>query len=305
MTTRATVLFVLAAAAIGCGESSSTGSEPAVGGTSVPPEVRLEASTPLPAPIILTAGPDSSNADLYRTRGQEGELERLTEAGRISVVAEAGGQVVVSNARGLGADRVEVPDLARDGDALPGRVISEDAQVPQLGPDGQLLFLVPRRSADGEPAGADVMVADSLDATPRRAYRTRDDMVTAAFGPDGALFVAEPDRDVLLRDPGTPEEERVPTGLPSIGGVAGADDGDVVAGARDATTYALISADGGKRQRVDNGWTVQDWSREHGVLVSRGERELGLLDPLTGAVESLGRITGGVLSQALFLEEGS
>jgi len=289
---------VLAAVAVlvGCGSEQ----RPAPG----PPAVRAVGDARLPGRLWLLAGPNVLNADLYEATGTLSHLRRRTVNGRVSMVAVRDGLVVVSDARGRGYDRVEVPDLRRRGDALPGRLIADDGQGPQFGRRGRLLFEAPQWDSRGDVKATDVFVADPPAFRPRRALRAKGSGAWAAWGPDDRIALAF-DRDHRARLNAGGEDERVvKTPLRRLQALKGAGDGVLFAFEYPLAKRAVMIRDG-RAELLPAGW-VPDQSLGDGsvvLVISADRRRLGLMDARTKRVTQLGTVTSGVINAAAIDDE--
>jgi hypothetical protein len=268
-----------------------------------PAAAALAGGAPLPAPLWVAAGPNQPNADLYLATGSLSRMQRRTWAGRISMLAPYEDRLVVSDARGRGEDRVEVPALDRRGDVLPGTLVDDYGQAPHAGPDGRVIYSRIRYGDNGSVLGADVLEYNGTRR--RRLARSGSTLVDATFGPRGDVVFSSGRDGVLRYGYGTARERRVDTGLPRIRSVSSNERGDVVALSLDRRRQALVRADGRTMMwNEPGGWQVNDWSGDGKlVLVTRGapERaEVGVADFGSTRVRVLGSIRKGALIGVTF-----
>ncbi len=249
----------------------------------------------IPGTLYLLAGANEFNADVYRATGTLSHVERLTAGARVSWISAQPGAVVSANARGAGSDHVEALDLSRF-PALPGRVIDQAGQVPDLSPSRQVAYSVVRYAPDGATRGTLIDVKSLTGGAKRTRYRSREDL-SADWLPGGRLAVLSqpdldhPDRARLVLDAGGSGQRIVDPGIPHATVLLTAPDGTMYVGGGPGRA-AIVSADGA-RHFIDTPWSPRCWAPDgHALLAVQGDR-LGLVPATGGAARELGRITRG------------
>lgn len=298
----AAVAAVCAIVAAGCGRDDAERSGTTAGHRQGPPAVRFTGAE-VPGTLYIAAGPDDFNADLYRVRGSVADAVRLTFGGRISSVSASPTGVVTSNARGSGSDRAEV--LRVDGQrARPGRVIDPNGQSPSLSRAGQVAWSVVNYRADGTPVGTSIFV-EPLRGGKRRLVRRSARALTAEWEPGDRLVVlSQPDIERsdharLLLDEGDGRFRTVRLSMPVRGMLVGPD-GTIMTGAGERLDF--LTADGERIRTLRTAWDPIAWAPDgRSMLVTRGSR-LGLLSPRNGQVRVLGRVAGGTVLTASWVE---
>jgi hypothetical protein len=292
----ATVAYVAFADGEGDPEETSTAPQPPRG-----PEFE---GSELGGTIYLMAGRDLFNADLYRARGSLDNVERLTRDGRISLVAAHDGVVVVATARGSGSDRLELANLS-GGDALPGELIDARGHSPDLSRSGKLLYSVVKYEDDGAVAGDRVYVTEPRPGAEKRVVLDSRRSVHADWGPAEKVAVFGDGGSEIRVGAGAPGERTIDPGLGRISYLE-TNDEDVMAVVGPGRGLAVVPPDGAPRQ-FESDWDPYAWSPDGRALlaVNKSKDRLGLMSPLDGSVDEVGRVSGGKVFQAQWVADES
>lgn len=235
--------------------------------------------------IYAAAGEDPYNAELYEIElGRRICMRQLTEGARISEVTAGDGMLIVSNARGIIGDRIE---LFRDGRFQPVPQIGRPyAFGPALSPDGRTLAFI---AAHGPGNRVKAIVVISLsDGHRTRLFASRSSRELPggiAWGPAGELAFPYGDRRqqhlVIVPLPGNPPKLIADQDVwaPTIRWHPG----DLIAlGApiafREGRTL-LLTPDGGEVALIE-GWSPVGWWPSGGLLLL--QRRDGTLGFATG-----------------------
>lgn len=277
-------LLVSPAFLLGCGSSGTT-------------------DVPLPGTIYLTAGADPSAASLYRFTTHPFGFQLVYAAtapgrGVDAVTGNAGILVVADSRSGVTTlDRVTAHGLK----LIPG--VPERAYLPAVLTNGTVGFatIVSGRRPDGSRLPRDYQVVSVDPTTGAKRVLLHDPMEIGglAFGPDGALAVAEFSTDYksVFLQLISREGDRHKTTLSGPSYVSWNSDGSrlLIAGdlAHGGTT--VIDASMGQRIAKIDGWRGLAWSPDnHQVLVTKGST-LALWTP--GAKDGP-KVVGSVTSPA-------
>jgi hypothetical protein len=245
----------------------------------------------LPGDLYLTIGPEG-NGDLYRIRGDFGNVRRLTRGARISSVTAGSGALVVSYAVGASGDRIAALDSsAGEREATP---IADFGQAPDLSASGRLAYTVPQYGRDGNPAGTHVLVSDAKGRGRRLAYRSGADLLSG-WGPGGRLAVARDGGGRILLDPDGPGQAAIPTGLPVYSWTTSGRGQICVLGP--GRRLSIVSP-GSRPHLLRSTWSPVAWSGDGRSLLAISRHRIGLMSPRDGSVRALGAVSGGSIDVA-------